>query len=278
LPLGWWEATQFKPMQSTFSALWEATLDFDFGLFILTPDDTIESRGETNLSARDNVLFELGLFLGRLGSERTFAVVQGDPDPQKKVKVLSDLAGITIPRFEVHENEIARTAHIRNAASEISRVILKMGRKMSEVKPAQSWGYDSVEGVFNVTLSDRILAQNLAEFRNKKLALVATKDDDEVSPEDDERLAFGSIRKVPNPLVNDLPLRVRVRDALNVKAGDRIWAHLMLVPQNYDIRTARTISQMVDEGCDPLQSLGRRVSPSQENNQSTGVEASRIGE
>jgi len=34
----------------------------------------------------------------------------------------------------------------------------------------------------------------------------------------------------------------------------------------------------VDEGCDPLQSLGRRVSPSQENNQSTGVEASRIGE
>src|SRR5260370_39343149 len=63
----WWQANDFKPMHSTLEGLWEATARYDFGLFILTPDDRIESRGQEGYSARDNVLFELGLFLGRLG-------------------------------------------------------------------------------------------------------------------------------------------------------------------------------------------------------------------
>src|SRR6266487_6870765 len=63
----WWQANDFKPMQSTLDGLWEASARYDFGIFILTPDDQIVSRDEEGYSARDNVLFELGLFLGRLG-------------------------------------------------------------------------------------------------------------------------------------------------------------------------------------------------------------------
>ena len=39
-----------------------AVLDFDFAVFVFSPDDQIISR-ETQVVARDNVIFELGLFI-----------------------------------------------------------------------------------------------------------------------------------------------------------------------------------------------------------------------
>src|SRR3954447_19463502 len=47
---------------------------FDFATVVLTPDDMIKSREVTTLGPRDNALFELGLFIGRLGRERTFVI------------------------------------------------------------------------------------------------------------------------------------------------------------------------------------------------------------
>ena len=44
---------------------------FDFAVLVLTPDDLVNSREVESLGPRDNVLFELGLFMGRLGRSRT---------------------------------------------------------------------------------------------------------------------------------------------------------------------------------------------------------------
>ena len=43
----------------------------DFGIAIASPDDTVESRGKSVATARDNVVFEIGLFIGRLGRTRS---------------------------------------------------------------------------------------------------------------------------------------------------------------------------------------------------------------
>ena len=51
------------------------------------------------MSSRDNVLFEAGLFLGRLGRERTRIYVQDTGQPKKEVKMPSDLLGIQLTRF-----------------------------------------------------------------------------------------------------------------------------------------------------------------------------------
>jgi predicted nucleotide-binding protein len=63
----------------------------DFAIAIATPDDMTTSREKTTASPRDNVIFELGLFIGRLGRKRSFLV-----EPRgEEIKLPSDLFGIT---------------------------------------------------------------------------------------------------------------------------------------------------------------------------------------
>lgn len=65
---------------------------YDFAIMVLSADDfTTTSKGEHTDSPRDNVIFELGLFMGVRGRRRVFPIIisgeSGDP------KVPTDLAG-----------------------------------------------------------------------------------------------------------------------------------------------------------------------------------------
>ena len=66
---------------------------YEYGVMVATGDDATKSRGETKMAPRDNVVFELGLFMGRLGRDRTFFVFEKDS------KLPTDLLGITLPQF-----------------------------------------------------------------------------------------------------------------------------------------------------------------------------------
>ena len=62
----------------------------DFGVAVVMGEDVTRSRGEQKSSPRDNVIFELGLFMGHLGRERTVVV-----SPRKMdLKMPSDLLGL----------------------------------------------------------------------------------------------------------------------------------------------------------------------------------------
>jgi predicted nucleotide-binding protein len=65
--------------------------DSDFAVAIAHADDLTASRGQDWPSPRDNVVFELGLFMGRLGRARAILM---EPR-EEKVKLPSDLTGIT---------------------------------------------------------------------------------------------------------------------------------------------------------------------------------------
>ena len=60
----------------------EEHTDVDFALAIMTPDDVGSHRQETDLKerARQNVVFELGFFIGKLGRGKVCAMTKGKPE------------------------------------------------------------------------------------------------------------------------------------------------------------------------------------------------------
>lgn len=65
--------------------------DSDFAIAIAHSDDQTMFRGQDWPTPRDNVVFELGLFMGRLGRKRAILMEPSDD----KVKLPSDLRGVT---------------------------------------------------------------------------------------------------------------------------------------------------------------------------------------
>jgi hypothetical protein len=89
-----WENSVFKLNQNFLNDLLKASLQFDFGLLLGTNDDKVVYRGVELMQPRDNVLFELGLFMGRLGLSKCAFVID------KELKLLSDITGISLARFD----------------------------------------------------------------------------------------------------------------------------------------------------------------------------------
>jgi hypothetical protein len=87
-----WHQGVFNLTQSTLSGLLKALDTFDAAIFVMSPDDIITMRETEQSAIRDNVLFELGMFIGRLGPEKTFMI---KPRRSETFHVPTDLLGIT---------------------------------------------------------------------------------------------------------------------------------------------------------------------------------------
>ena len=98
-----WQEKVFEFSKTYIESL-ESELDqADFAIVVLTGDDTSQVRGEQVNLPRDNVIFELGLFTGRLGRERCFFFVDGDSG----TKIASDLSGVRPVDFHRDANGAA---------------------------------------------------------------------------------------------------------------------------------------------------------------------------
>jgi hypothetical protein len=124
-----WNETVFGLGYGTLESLVQALNRFDFAVLVMTPDDPIMVHGVQKVTARDNVLIELGLFIGRLGRDRTFLVCREDAD----FKVPTDLAGITFATFSKPNDESKLITALGPACFRIRNAIRSLG-KLAELK------------------------------------------------------------------------------------------------------------------------------------------------
>jgi hypothetical protein len=114
----------FFSLGSTFiEALINSLPRFDFAILVLTPDDLVTSRGEEAFSPRDNVIFELGLFMGRLGRTRTFILHQSGSE----VKIPTDLSGLATATYRWPREDRSYKAAVGPACDSIRDAIRDLG-------------------------------------------------------------------------------------------------------------------------------------------------------
>lgn len=115
-----WSQGFFDPSKSFLGELIDKLDDFDLALMVFSPDDLVKLRGQEYRAARDNVVFELGLFCGRLGRERCFFVMPRDaPD----FRLPTDLLGIVPLTFMARRSDGNLVAALGSAANHVRRAI-----------------------------------------------------------------------------------------------------------------------------------------------------------
>ena len=117
-----WNEGVFLLNRSNLDSLLRAADLYDFAILCLTPDDMVEKRGREYNAPRDNLLFELGLFLGRMGIYRTFIVSDAD------IQLPSDFNGISVSTLGPPANGDGWSG-VPGACLEIRNEMIKTTRK-----------------------------------------------------------------------------------------------------------------------------------------------------
>lgn len=95
----------------------------DFAIFVFSPDDVTIMRGNESPSIRDNVLFELGLFIGKLDRNRVFYIVPDGSD----IHIPTDLVGVTPGKYDPNRVDKSYQAATGAACNQIRNQIKKLG-------------------------------------------------------------------------------------------------------------------------------------------------------
>ena len=119
-----WTDGVFGASQFPIIALEKQIQEADFGILVLGPDDEVLSRNEKSAAPRDNVVFELGLFMGALSHERTFMIIPRGCD----LKIPTDLLGLTPMDYKPGDlKDIASS--LGPACEQLRCIIKKVGVK-----------------------------------------------------------------------------------------------------------------------------------------------------
>jgi predicted nucleotide-binding protein len=128
-----WTQGVIGPSQTIIDALATSARRYDFAIFLFTPVDRLSIRDEMYFVPRDNVVFESGLFLGRLGLERTFLVTPSTRGMGLGLpfRILTDLHGFV--RVNYNPSSANLIAALGAACSKIEREINRLGVLRQEV-------------------------------------------------------------------------------------------------------------------------------------------------
>jgi hypothetical protein len=217
-----WDDGMFTLGTTFIETLVAALPRFDFAALLLTPDDAVISREERVFGPRDNVIFELGLFMGRLGRERTFIVQPGG----NIVTLPSDLHGVSVASYDWARKEEPAAAlepayvRIREAVRNLGLMPARLQKQVEAVEREQVRQREDIEVL-------QFLVQNfITGYERVHLEKLARNDpfpftySETFEAELRRLLAMGLIARIPGRGIRSL-----------FKAGDDVRHHLEITPQ-----------------------------------------------
>lgn len=113
-----WNQGVFAPGRSNIDSILNEAQAHDYAVIVITADDTKNRRGVEERSPSDNVILEVGLYIGILGLRRTFIVCDRDEQP----KLPTNLDGIGVITYSLVGHSSLRAA-LGAACTEIEELI-----------------------------------------------------------------------------------------------------------------------------------------------------------
>lgn len=122
-PILWTE--WFEPTDFTFDKIMDLPNVVDGGIFVLAPDDELNSEQGSLYVPRDNVLIEAGVLFGKLGTPRVALC------KVSTAKLASDWAGITYIKYELEKKRSFQT-EVSQWLKRIQDSIINKNRAISD--------------------------------------------------------------------------------------------------------------------------------------------------
>ncbi|OBU47673.1 TIR domain-containing protein [Photobacterium phosphoreum] len=118
-----WKNGTFKLSSSAIDDLVEKSSFVDFALFIFAPDDIATIRSRSEHVVRDNVIFEMGLFVGAIGKSRSFILKPRDIE----MHLPTDLLGVTPADYDANRSDGNLVSATNRACSLIKAEVERLG-------------------------------------------------------------------------------------------------------------------------------------------------------
>ena len=138
-----------KPGRLFLPVLLEQPERFDFAVMVFGPDDRVVTDKGMFGVPRDNVVFELGLFMGQLGMRRAFVVAPAGKD---QVKILSDVAGLIWTNYK--------------PPNDVKEAVVKISGEIEENYRRNVLAYDGPSSVYK--FEETLLGEVKRRWNNKE--------------------------------------------------------------------------------------------------------------
>jgi len=139
-----WTQNVFNLSATIIETLIKSLNKYEFAIFIFTPDDYTNIRGNLYSTVRDNVIFETGLFIGKLGKEKVFFIT---PKGQSDLHLPTDLLGVIKGEYDPNwpnGNLVAATGAF------CSQVEKQIDEVLNEISVTKSNGRSNISNDFEL--------------------------------------------------------------------------------------------------------------------------------
>lgn len=115
-----WNQGVFNLSSNSIDDLLKVLERTDFGIFIFNPDDVSKIRNKEYSTVRDNIIFELGLFIGKLGRSRVFYII---PRSIKDLRLPTDLIGLNPGTYDDGREDNNLLASLGPFSNQIRKIL-----------------------------------------------------------------------------------------------------------------------------------------------------------